>query len=86
MSRSERERLVDEEAVRKALAAAGKAPESAPVVVASAAIPSAPAASASATTGAEHEVLFQQAQALEQSGKSAEKSFGQIAIETHWGR
>jgi serine/threonine-protein kinase len=82
LSRSERERLADEEAAQRALAAAGKAPKAEPQVVASAAptsVATAPAGTAApvATTptakaATEFETLYQQALAMEQGGKAAE--------------
>jgi serine/threonine-protein kinase len=83
MTRSQRERLADEEAARKALAAAGRTPSAAaqaPVQVASAA-PVAGAATASPETApvspaakvqTEFDVLYRQALAMEQEGKAAE--------------
>ena len=79
MSRSERERIADDEAARKALAAAGKTPKAdtvvasaAPTAVATApgATPAAPGASAPAAKPAasENEVLYQQALAMENGG------------------
>jgi serine/threonine-protein kinase len=88
MSRSERERLKDEEAARKALAAAGRIPaKSEPTVVASAApttsvdtaasagsAPAAPAAPAAAVKKAlsDHELLFEQAEAMEKGGQASQ--------------
>ncbi len=78
MSRSERERLADEEAARKALAAASRAPapgevERAPTVVASVAPAPGAAPEASAKPAvSENETLYQQALALEQGGKASE--------------
>jgi len=82
LSRSERERLADEEAARKALAAAGRtpsAPSQAPVQVASAApvaATAAPSESAPATPAAkaqaEFDVLYQQALAMENGGNAKE--------------
>jgi serine/threonine-protein kinase len=87
LTRSERERLADEEAARKALAAAGKSAPP-PTVVASAAPTSAavssatpgtaPSASAPAAAAApakaatEFETLYQQALAMEQAGNAAQ--------------
>jgi eukaryotic-like serine/threonine-protein kinase len=75
-SRAERERLADEEAARKALAAAGKAPAQ-QTVVASAAPTAVPGASAPAPGAApakpaatEFETLFQQAQKMEGDGNA----------------
>jgi serine/threonine-protein kinase len=80
MSRSERERLADEEAARKALAAAGKTPTAAPTVVASAAPTSvgtapsgaapAPGAAPAAKAATEFETLYQQALAMESGGNA----------------
>ncbi len=82
--RAERERLADEEAARKALAAAGKAPsKDQQTVVASAAptaVANAPAAAAIAPGaapagkpgGSELDTLYQQALAMESGGKANE--------------
>jgi serine/threonine-protein kinase len=81
MSRSERERLADEEAARKALEKAGKAPSATPTQVASAAPTQvasaspgspAPGAAPAAKAASEFDTLYQQALALEQSGKAPE--------------
>jgi hypothetical protein len=64
MSRSERERSIDEETARRVAESASMEPKSAPTVVASA--PSAKGPES------EFETLYQQARALEDSGKAAE--------------
>ena len=78
LSRSERERLADEEAARKALAKAGHAPAKEQTQVASAAPTTAVSASSAATPAApaapakpavsENETLYQQALAMENNG------------------
>jgi serine/threonine-protein kinase len=80
MSRSERERLADEEAARKALAAAGRTPAAEKTVVASAAPTSvasapgsaapAPGAAPAAKATSEVDTLYQQALAMENSGNT----------------
>jgi len=82
MTRSERERLADEEAARKALAAVGKAPAAQQTQVAAASpaaigaatpSPAAPAPGGAAPKAAtEFETLYQQALAMENGGKAAE--------------
>ncbi len=70
LSRSERERLADEEAARKALAKAGQAPIKEQTAVASA-VPSRAAeggAAVAAKASVEHEVLYQQALEMEIGG------------------
>jgi serine/threonine-protein kinase len=85
MSRSERERLRDEEAAKKALAAAGKAPvqvaSAAPTTASTPSSTAAPASTSDAapaapaaplSKAAEAEILYQQAQQMESSGKASQ--------------
>jgi hypothetical protein len=65
MSRSQRERLADEEAARNALEKAGRAPASPPQVASSA-----PSAAAPATAATDAGTLYEQALAMEQGGNA----------------
>jgi len=80
MSRSERERLADEEAARKAMEKAGRAPvapkegtqvaSAAPTPVATASPGATPGGAAPAKAQSDNEALFHQAEAMESSGNA----------------